>query len=224
MATGTLRRGGLSASDTLVVAPGGRAVRVRGLHIHGARAVTARPGQRVAVNLRDVSLEDVGRGGALTAPGVLTESAWLTVQVRALTQELANSSRYMLLFGTEEVEARLRLLDRDVLAPGATGLAQLRCAKPVAVPAREAFILRRVSPPLTLAGGRVIDPVTTRLRRHAPGMFWGGWGGWRGRSRRRSWRRWWRMRGRVGSRWGGWRRWRGWSRRGWRRCCRGCRR
>jgi selenocysteine-specific elongation factor len=77
----------------------------------------------------------------------------------------------MLLFGTEEVAAKLRLLDRDELAAGEQALAQLHCAAAVSVPARERFILRRPSPAQTIAGGSIIDPVAARLRRHAPGVL-----------------------------------------------------
>jgi selenocysteine-specific elongation factor len=55
--------------------------------------------------------------------------------------------------------------------PGGTALAQLRCARAVAAPSRERFILRRASPAGTVAGGRVIDPAAARLRRHAPGVL-----------------------------------------------------
>ena len=69
------------------------------------------------------------------------------------------------MFGAAEAEARLRLLDCDVLQPGGTALAQLETADPVAAPARERFVLRRPSPASTVAGGVVVDPVSRRLRR-----------------------------------------------------------
>ncbi len=171
--TGTLRRQALSVSDELCIAPGERPVRLRGLQIHGARVTTAQPGQRVAANIRDIEPADLARGAALTARGMLPASRWLTVHLRATAdaQPLPTSARMMLLFGTEEVEAKLRLLDRDALAAGEQAPAQLHCAVPVSVPARERFILRRPSPPQTIAGGSIIDPAATRLRRHAPGVL-----------------------------------------------------
>ncbi len=171
--TGTLRRGTLAVGDNVAVAPGGRAIRLRSLQVHGVKTAIAQPGQRLAANLRDVEPEQIARGAALTARGLLPPSIWLTVSLRAVDNAptLPTSLQLLLLFGTEEVEARLRLLDCDELAPGGRALGQLRCATPVALPARERFILRRVSPPLTVAGGRVIDPAASRLRRHAPVML-----------------------------------------------------
>ncbi len=168
--TGTLRRGTLAVGDEIAALPGGLAVRVRALQVHGARVATASPGQRVAVNLRGVEPGQVPRGTALTARGLLAPSAWLSVTMRAVDggPALRGNARLALLVGTSEVEARLRLLDRDALEPGATALAQLQCAQPVAIPARERFVLRTLSPPVTVGGGRVLEPVTARLRRHAP--------------------------------------------------------
>lgn len=171
--TGTLRRGPLAVSDEVSLVPEARRVRLRGLQVHGARASQVQPGQRVAANLRDVEPGQLTRGAALTAAGLLPPSKWLTVSLRAVPDSptMSTTTKWSLLFGTEEVEARLRLLDCDELQPGQFALAQLRCAAPVSVPGRERFILRRLSPPQTVAGGRIIDSAATRLRRHAPGVI-----------------------------------------------------
>ena len=171
--TGTLRRGSLSVADEIAIVPGGRAVRARGLQVHGEQVAVCRPGQRVAVNLRGVEVGEVGRGTALTAPGVLQPSAWLTVQLRFVgdAPPLANGAPLRLLHGTAELDSRLRLLDRDMVRAGETALAQLHCAVPVAIPGRERFILRAPAPALTVAGGVVLDTNAVRLRRHAPGVL-----------------------------------------------------
>ncbi len=166
--TGTLRKNALAVSDEVCIAPGDRPVRLRGLHVRGVRVSLAKPGQRVAANLRDVEAGEVSRGAALTARGMLPASRWITVQLRAVRNAppLPNGAGLLLLFGTQEVAAKIRLLDADSLSAGESSLAQLHCQASVAVPAGERFILRRASPPLTIAGGVVIDPCPTRLRRH----------------------------------------------------------
>ncbi len=172
--TGTLRRGAISAGDELVLSPSGETVRVRGLQVHGAKVDTAGIGQRVAVNLRAVSTAETARGIALTRPGTLPPAEWLSVRLRATDSApapLRDGARLRFLAGTLEVDAALRLLDRRELAPGESCLAQLHCAEPVAVPAREAFILRSPSPARTLAGGLVLDPEAARLRRRDPALL-----------------------------------------------------
>ena len=166
--TGTLRGAPLSPGDALELLPSRRKVRVRALQVHGAAITSAEPGQRVAVNLRGVEMGQLARGMALAAAGALEAADWLTLALRSVPGAplLKNGARMRALFGTQEAEARLRLLDRDVLEPGASCFAQLRLASPAAIPAGEHVILRRASPALTLAGGRVLEPEAHRLRRN----------------------------------------------------------
>ena len=170
VATGTLRRGPLRLEDALAITPGETAVRLRSLQVHGRAVETAWPGQRVAVNLRGVPSDAVARGLALAPDGLLSPSTWLSVDLRCLghAPTLKTNTRLRLLFGATEVEARLRLLSGDTLAPGARTVAQLNVATPVSAPARERFILRLPSPSLTVAGGVVLDPDARRLRRNDP--------------------------------------------------------
>lgn len=169
--TGTLRRGRIASGDALAIMPDGGEVRVRALQIHGQTVEAASPGCRVAVNLRGVEREALPHGASLATPGSLSPSRWLSVRLRAVGGELRSGARLVLLIGTEEAEIRLRLLDRDAIAAGGTAIAQLHAAAPIAVPARERFILRDASPPATVAGGLVIDPDTARLRRHDAGVL-----------------------------------------------------
>ena len=166
--TGTLRGAAVAAGDTLELLPLRRTVRVRAVQVRGARVAAATPGQRAALNLRDIDVADLKRGMVLTAPGALALSDWLTISIRAVdgASPLKNGMRLRAMLGTDELDVRLRLLDRDALHAGESGFAQLHCAEPVALPAAEHVILRLASPPRTVAGGRVLEPETRRERRH----------------------------------------------------------
>ena len=166
--TGTLRGAAVSAGDTLELWPLRRPVRVRAVEVHGARVAAAAPGQRVALNLRDVDIAELKRGMALAAPDTLAISEWLTMSLRAVegAPDLKNGSRLRAMFGTHEMEVRLRLLDRDQLQAGESGLAQLHGVESIALPAGEHVILRLPSPPRTVAGGKVLEPGARRERRN----------------------------------------------------------
>lgn len=167
--TGTLRRGRLSVGDRIAIKPGSGIATVRSLQIHGRAVQVAEPGRRTAVALRGVEIGQLHRGQALAGPGMLVEGRWIDVSLSAVpsaTQPLASGTACRLLFGTSEVPARLRLLDRDALEPGTQTHAQLRAEADIAVPAREPFILRLDSPSTTVAGGRVLDPLSRRRKRH----------------------------------------------------------
>lgn len=168
--TGTLRRGSLRTGEEAALLPGGRKVRIRALQVHGAAVEQVGPGGRVAANLRATEVAEAPRGAALARPGLITPARWLSVRLRAIegAPPLPTGARLQLLYGTDETEVRLRLLDRETLEPGATGFAQLHGARPVWVPGRERFILRSASPPATLGGGVILDPAARRLRRHSP--------------------------------------------------------
>ncbi|MEL6060368.1 MULTISPECIES: selenocysteine-specific translation elongation factor [unclassified Methylobacterium] len=169
--TGTLRRGSLMVGDPVEIVPGGRSAVVRGLQIHGRPVERAEPGRRTAVALRGIGLDEIARGQALAPAGLLVPSTWLDVSITAAASAeapLASGTTCRLLFGTTEVEARLRLLDRDALEPGASTQAQVHLAQPVAVPAREPYVLRLDSPAATVAGGRILDPESRRRRRKDP--------------------------------------------------------
>jgi selenocysteine-specific elongation factor len=174
--TGTLRHGNLFTGDKIAVLPSDLPARVRGLQVHGAQVAGAAPGQRVAVNLRGLEPVQAPRGAVLAGEavrGCLVASAWLSVALQSVKDapDLRSGARLHLLAGTFEVEAQLRLLDRDLLAGGECAIAQLHCARPVILPAREHFILRGTSPPLTVAGGRILEPEARRLRRGAPAIL-----------------------------------------------------
>jgi selenocysteine-specific elongation factor len=168
--TGTLRGAAVSVGDSMELFPSRRSVRVRSLQVHGARVETALPGQRVALNLRDIEIGELERGMALVAPDALELSDWLTISIRAVegAPPLKNAMALRALLGTGEFDARLRLMDRDVLEPGESGLAQLHFRGPVAIPAREHVVLRLLSPSQTVAGGTILEAGTRRQRRKCP--------------------------------------------------------
>ncbi len=168
--TGTLRGGSIGAGDTLQLIPSGVAVRVRALQVNGENVAVADPGQRVAVNLRDVDRTQLSRGMSLAAPDALSMGEWLTLALRCVPSApaLENGARLRALIGTDEIDVRLRLLDRDVLEPGDAAFAQVHCATVVAVPVGEHVVLRIASPSRTVAGGRILESVTARLPRRRP--------------------------------------------------------
>ncbi|MGH3838333.1 MAG: SelB C-terminal domain-containing protein, partial [Pseudonocardiaceae bacterium] len=115
--TGTLAGGTIHVGDELVLAPGGRRVRVRGLQSLGAPVESAPAVARVAVNLRGLPLNAVRRGHALLTPG-----AWLgtrTVDVRLAGAAADELPRQVVLHtGTAAVSARVRPLGADTARLG----------------------------------------------------------------------------------------------------------
>jgi selenocysteine-specific elongation factor len=166
--TGTLRAGRIAVGEELELLPSGLRTSVRRLEMHGSEIEVAACGQRIGVNLRHLKPQQVARGDVLAPVGLLQASEWFDVELRCGADAQApvtDGQTLRLLFGTTDVAARLRLFGRPRLAPGESGIGQLRAARPVVAAAGEPFILRRESPAITLGGGRFLDAAAGRHRR-----------------------------------------------------------
>lgn len=166
--TGTLRMGSLQVGDEVEILPGSRRATVRQLQFHRQSVERLLPGQRAGVNLRGLRLEEVSRGDTLAAPGLLRAATLLDVHLSLLPgcdKPLRDGQAVRLLFAASEVPAQVRLLCGLELAPGDSGIAQLRTMREVAASIGEPFILRNEAPPQTIGGGRFLDPVAPRHRR-----------------------------------------------------------
>src|SRR5690606_11650969 len=84
--TGTAFAGRIRVGDELALSPGGRRVRVRGLHAQNRRAQEAHAGQRVAVNLSGerLGVEQISRGDWLLAPSLEAASQRIDIEFTLL--------------------------------------------------------------------------------------------------------------------------------------------
>jgi selenocysteine-specific elongation factor len=166
--TGTVVSGSIAVGDELDWLPEGRSVRVRGLHRHDRQAERIDRGSRAAVNLAGVHHTEIRRGQELASPGFLRPSTVLSASVRASAESpraIRHRARYRIHVGTAEVAASVSVLDGPELAPGAEGFVQLFLSEPVVVEHGQPFVIREESPPWTLGGGRVLQPIASRIRR-----------------------------------------------------------
>jgi selenocysteine-specific elongation factor len=177
--TGTLLSGTVEPEASVSLLPGlPGPFRVRGVQTHGQSLPHGSAGQRTALNLANVATQDVHRGMVVARAGEMPETRSLDVELTLLPAAEAPLPRrrtLLLHLGTAQVEARLTLLDLPELAPGETGLAQLRLQAPVAALPGQRFILRGPRPlpgrGATLAGGRVLTITAPRRRRGAAALL-----------------------------------------------------
>ena len=165
--TGSVLSGEVHVGDNLELWPAGREVRVRSVERHGEQSAEAGKHQRTAINLAGVKHEEVSRGCELASAGYLQTTNRLLVDVRTLSSSpltLKDRLEVNLHMGTREVQTRVILKGRK-LEPGQRGFAELRLAEPVVAAWGQRFILRRVSPAVTIGGGVILDPAIPDLRR-----------------------------------------------------------
>jgi selenocysteine-specific elongation factor len=163
--TGTLVSGRINTDDELVILPGARKVKVRGIQVHGRTAAEAVAGQRTAINLGGAEVSDVSRGETLATPGTLSVTRRIDAEIDLLpsAKPLKHGARVRVHQGTAEVLGRVSIAGTDnEIAPGANALVRVRLEAPAVLTRRDRFIIRAYSPPLTIGGGVVLDPAPTR--------------------------------------------------------------
>jgi len=166
--TGIPMSGEIRVGDTLEILPQGLVGKVRGLQAYSQGTDSARAGHSCAVNLSDIDHKSVTRGDVLAAPGYYRGVRMLGAQLGALpglARPIRDRTEVRLHLGTAEHIGELVLLDKQELAPGETGLVQLRMEAPVVCAPGDRFIVRLASPTITLGGGVVLEESKHRLKR-----------------------------------------------------------
>ena len=165
--TGSVLSGDVHVGDSLDLWPEGREVRVRSVQRHGEQADEAGSRQRTAINLAGLKHDEVLRGCELATPNYLKPTRRLLVDLKLLDNSpigLKNRIEVGLHTGTREIPCRVILKERR-LEPGERGYAELRLAGPIVATWGQRFILRRISPAITLGGGTILDPHIPDLHR-----------------------------------------------------------
>jgi selenocysteine-specific elongation factor len=158
--TGSVHAGMARTGETVTIAPAGHAARVRALRIHDSDMASVQAGDRCAIQLSGVALEDVRRGVWITAdPNQATQRIDVELRLLAREQTLRHWTPAHLHIGAEDLTCRIALLSAKTVQPGETALAALHLDRPVAAWARQKFILRDQSALRTLGGGAVVDPL-----------------------------------------------------------------
>jgi selenocysteine-specific elongation factor len=167
--TGTIWSGSVSAESTVVLQPAGRELRVRGVQSHGRDVAFAGPATRAAIALAGVEVAAVERGAWLVGDAQWPPTTRLRAEVTLLPTE-ARSLRprewVRLHLGTSDVAARIVAVGGPV-APGEQRATRVVVQEPVVAQAGDRFVLRRASPPATIGGGIVTDPLPPRRRARA---------------------------------------------------------
>jgi selenocysteine-specific elongation factor len=150
--TGTLAAGTIRAGDELEHA--GRRVTVRGLQSLGRDHIEVAAVARVAVNLRGVDHQHIGRGDTVRTPGAWLDTAEIDVGLRT-AGELHR--QLVLHVGSAAIPVYVR--------PLGTAAARLRLARPLPLRVGDIGLLRDPGEHRIAAGIEVLDVRPPQLRR-----------------------------------------------------------
>ncbi len=165
--TGTITSGVVKVGDDVTVYPLGLKARVRSLQTHTQAVDECSAGQRVGINLPNIDKNTIERGMIVARPGALDRTHLINVRLDHLAssnRRLYDREKVMLYTGTSEVVARVVLIDKELLEPGETGYAQLRLDESIAPAVFDRFVIRRLSPQITIGGGLVLEVTGKKYR------------------------------------------------------------
>jgi selenocysteine-specific elongation factor len=172
--TGTLASGRIDLEDRVEVFPRGVATKVRGLQVHGQPVESGSAGQRTAVNLQGVERAAIERGDVVAPPGSLVPTLLADATLELLAdapRPLKTRDRVRFHVGTQEVMARVLLVDRPQMEPGAVSYGRFRFEAPVIALPGDRFVIRSYSPMITIGGGTLLDVASPRFKRKTPALL-----------------------------------------------------
>jgi len=157
--TGTLLDGSFKVGDQVEILPSGNKSRIRGIQNHKKKQQMAEPGNRTALNLVGVEVNQLQRGDVVCLPGQLHPTNRIDVEINLLeggSAKIKHDDRLKIFIGSSQSMARARVIGQKEIKPGGTGWLQLEFEKELVVKSKDRFIIRRPSPAATIGGGRVL--------------------------------------------------------------------
>ena len=165
---GTVLGGQVRAGDRVEVFPDGLKSRVRGVQVHKEKKDASSIGKRTALNLQDVKKEDLRRGQVAGTEGSLIPTVRLDARLdvlRSAEKDVKHRDRVRLHIGTDEVMARLAVLEGQKVEPGGSAMIQLILESPTVALPGDRFVIRSFSPLVTIGGGQILDASPKKHKR-----------------------------------------------------------
>ncbi len=169
--TGTVHSGVVEKGAELCVGTRALAARVRSLRVSDRIADRAVAGDRCAIGLGGVSLDQVGRGDWLVAPATFASTHTIVMDLQVLPG-FPRSVRHWLpvhvYHAASHAEGHVALLESAPVAAGQSAMIELVLATPLQPKYGDRLVLRDHAMERTIGGGHVIDTSPPEKARRAP--------------------------------------------------------
>lgn len=165
--TGTLWSGEISKGDHLKVFPIDQRVKVRNIQVHNKNVETAYAGQRVALNIPDLSIKEIPSGSVLLKENIIQPTYKVSGVFTLLKDKpsMHNLDKIRIHLGTGETTGKLILLEGDDIYPGEEKLAALYLNKALGTVYGDNLIIRKENASETLGGFKIIEASPTKFKR-----------------------------------------------------------
>ncbi|GKX31239.1 selenocysteine-specific translation factor [Vallitalea longa] len=163
--TGTITGGKINKDSLVEILPDKTISKVRTIQVHGSDREKAYAGQRCAINLSRVDKSSINRGDVIGKPNELLPTLTIDTAIYNLSEndEIKHNQKVRINIGTTEVIGKLKMLQRNILSKNEKSYARIRLEKPIIAVFEDKFIIRSLSPVITLGGGKVLSHKPTRL-------------------------------------------------------------
>ncbi|MBV7273049.1 selenocysteine-specific translation elongation factor [Clostridiaceae bacterium UIB06] len=165
--TGTVISGSVKEGQIIEVYPAKLASKVRGIQVHDQPVKVAEAGQRCAINIANVRVNDVKRGDVISVENLMEPSLMIDCKLyylKSASRTLENRQRVRLYHGTSEIICRVVLLNKEQVKPGEEVYVQLRLEKPLTAQRNDRYVIRSYSPMNTIGGGSIIEPLAKKAK------------------------------------------------------------
>ncbi|HPM02316.1 MAG TPA: selenocysteine-specific translation elongation factor [Candidatus Cloacimonadota bacterium] len=164
--TGTVLSGLLKSNDRLFILPDKKELKIKRLERYAQEVDLIQAGDRASINLAGIDSTSLQKGMLLSSR-VYESTNRIDVRLQLFDQvkELPLWSHVLFISGTNEVPAKIHLIDKNTLKPSESAYAQIHLSKPLPLVYQDTFIIRNSSSDISLGGGRIIDAQPLHHRR-----------------------------------------------------------
>jgi selenocysteine-specific elongation factor len=164
--TGTISSGHIQVGENIAIEEGVTS-KIRNIEVHGSPVDTAFAGQRVALNLNNINVQELSRGTFLQRANSIPCTQMIDIVYHYVDSPLPTGTSVRFLSASFDVVGKIyeyepleedSPLSEDTKTSTKMQYLQIRTQSPVYVLPEDRYILRKVSPQKMLGGGYILDP------------------------------------------------------------------
>jgi len=157
--TGTVISGSAKIGDELYIQPINKPVKIRGLNSHNSSLQTVSIGQRAAINIQNIDINNIKRGFQIVSKNFLLPLKSIIAKINILNKKnffIKKNQRIRIHLGTSEVIGKIFLFNQNKINQNQTSIILINFEKPIIGSYKDKFIIRHYSPVYTIGGGEII--------------------------------------------------------------------
>ena len=158
--TGTVISGKVLVGQTLNVMPSNKQGRIRAAQSHNKDVKSVSFGERAAINLHNIEINDVKRGAHVSNEGVYFPETKFLARISVLEKKdlkIKQNQRLRFHIGPNEIIGRINIVESRNIESGESKICLINLERPVTIAFMDKFLIRSFSPILTLGGGQILD-------------------------------------------------------------------